>query len=104
MSSETIQTMSFSAKYTSPTNAPFTVTHELQTPPSGTTDPNVSDKVKYLSDLRKATATIQEQVNKELTQRMDEDKAREATKNGHISNVDEAKEEENYGEEVQEED
>ena len=58
----------------------------------------------YLGALRKATAELQERINAELTQRMEEDKARDATdaaekgmKNGV---VDEGKEEENYGEEV----
>ena len=91
------------ASYISPSNAPFTVAHELEAPPSGTTNPTVPDKTKYLNDLRKATATMQEQINKELTQRMEEDKAQEATKNGKApKGVDEAKEEENYGEEAPE--
>lgn len=98
------ENMSLSATYASPTNAPFTVTHDLQSPPSGTTSPTVPDKTKYLSDLRKATATMQEQINKELTQRMEEDKAQEAARSGKAPKraVDEAKEEENYGEEVPE--
>ncbi|ROW17028.1 hypothetical protein VPNG_01255 [Cytospora leucostoma] len=96
--------ISLTASYRSPSNAPFTVAHELQAPPSGTTNPTVPDKTKYLNDLRKATASLQEQINKELTQRMEEDKATEASKNGKApKGVDEAKEEENYGEEVPEE-
>lgn len=97
--------LSFTATYSSPTNAPFVITHELQAPPSGTTNPTVPDKTKYLSSLREATATMQEQINKELTQRMEEDKACEASKNGGKTSkvVDDAKEEENYGEEAQEE-
>lgn len=97
--------LSLTATYTSPTNAPFVVTHELQAPVSGTTNPTVPEKTKYLSALHDATATMQEQVNKELTRRMEEDKAREASKNGGHTpkGVDEAKEEENYGEEAQEE-
>lgn len=96
--------LSFTATYASPTNAPFVITYELQAPPSGTANPTVPDKTKYLSGLRAATATMQEQINKELTQRMEEDKAREASKNGNMSKVvDDAKEEENYGEEAQEE-
>lgn len=95
--------LSFTATYTSPSNAHFVITHELQAPASGTTNPTVPDKTKYLSDLRAATATMQEQINKELTRRMDEDKAREASKNNGSASVDDAKEEENYGEEVQEE-
>lgn len=92
---------SLTASYRSPSNAPFAITHELQAPPSGTTDPTVPDKTRYLNDLRKATASLQEQINKELTQRMEEDKAAEA--GNAPRGVDDAKEEENYGEEVPEE-
>lgn len=94
------QNMSLTGTYSSPTNAPFTTTQELQAPSSGTVNPTVPDKTKYLSDLRKAVATMQDQVNKELTSRMEDDKAREAGKNGKPL-VDDAEEEENYGEEVQ---
>ncbi|KAJ0125395.1 gon7 family protein [Diaporthe amygdali] len=97
------QKLSLTGTYSSPSNAPFTTTHDLQAPASGTVNPTVADKTKYLSDLRKATAAMQDQINKELTQRMEEDKAREAGKNGKVA-ADDAKEEENYGEEVQEED
>lgn len=104
MASSIGQKLSLSASYTSPTNAPFTLTHALEAPTSGTINPSVPDKTKYLAELRQATATMQEQINKELTQRMEEDKAVEATKNGKAAHgVDEAKEEENYGEEAQEE-
>jgi hypothetical protein len=97
------QNMSLTGTYSSPTNAPFTSTHELQAPPSGTVNPTVQDKTKYLSDLRKAVTTMQDQVNKELTLRMEEDKQREAGQNEKPL-VDDAKEEENYGEEAQGED
>jgi Cu2+-containing amine oxidase len=48
---------------------------------------------------------MQETINKELTSRMEEDKAREAAATGITKSkvVDEAKEEDNYGEEVVEE-
>jgi hypothetical protein len=92
-----------SATYNSPTNAPFTAIHKLSTPPSSKTE----DQTSYLSTLRKATSELQETINKELTQRMEEDKAREAaTSNGNaakVKGVDEAAEEDNYGEEVVEE-
>jgi hypothetical protein len=50
---------------------------------------------------------MQEQINKELTQRMEEDKAKEAegvngTSKAKAIGVDETKEEDNYGEEVPE--
>lgn len=94
------QNLSLTGTYSSPTNPPFTTTHELQAPPSGTMNPPVPEKTKYLSDLRKAVATMQDHVNQELTSRMEDDKAREAGKNGRPV-VDDAKEEENYGEEAQ---
>lgn len=98
--------LSLTGTYSSPTNAPFTTAHELQAPPSGTVNPTVPDKTRYLSDLRKAVATMQDQVNTELTQRMEEDKAKEAGKNGKNGKpaVDDAKEEQNYGEEEVQED
>jgi hypothetical protein len=92
------------AIYSSPQNEAFTHTHQISTP---ATD-KVSDRTAYLSALRKAVIDMQERVNKELTSRMEEDKVRETgaangiEKNGGV--VDEAKEEDNYGEEVVEED
>ncbi len=89
-----------SATYNSPTNEPFIQAQKLPAPPS--TKP--ADRTNYLSALRKATAKMQESINKELTARMEEDnsKAREnGVANGAKSKgVDEAKEEDNYGEEV----
>jgi hypothetical protein len=88
------------ATYDSPTNAAFSHRHQLPAPATSDT----ADRVAYLGALRKATAELQERLNVELTQRMEEDKARDETgaaekglKNGV---VDEGKEEENYGEEV----
>ena len=90
-----------SATYQSPTNKSFTRTTQLPAPP--TTNP--TDRTSYLAALRKATAEMQETINKELTSRMEEDKAREAAATGITKSkvVDEAKEEDNYGEEVVEE-
>jgi hypothetical protein len=84
---------SLKTTYSSPTNAPFTLTQPLPAP---------TDKTAYLAALRKATSQMQEHINKELTSRMEEDKALAggASKGG----VDEANEEDNYGEEVPEED
>ncbi|TVY76051.1 hypothetical protein LSUE1_G006439 [Lachnellula suecica] len=83
------KTPSLTTTYTSPTNAPFTHTTPLPAP---------TDKAAYLSALRTATTQMQEQVNKELTARMEQDKALAD------GGVDEAKEEDNYGEEVAEDD
>lgn len=92
-----------SATYQSPTNPPFTFSQPLSVPSSETVD----SRTKYLKDLGQAVARMQDEVNKELTARMDADKARDAaaTTNGRAgrADVDEAKEEENYGEEVMEE-
>ncbi|CCE27380.1 hypothetical protein E4U35_007166 [Claviceps purpurea] len=80
------------ATYSSPDNKHFTVTKTLDSPPSASPE----DKTTYLEALRKAVTETQEQINKELTARMEEDVAR-----GTATAQD--KEEENYGEEVQEE-
>jgi hypothetical protein len=89
-----------SATYTSPTNAPFTLALPISAPIDNT---NVESKTKYLSDLRQSVTSLQDQVNKELTARMEEDKAREAAAANGAKMVDDEKEEENYGEEVVEE-
>lgn len=79
--------------YNSPTNAPFSFVTNL---------PSQSDKTAYLSSLRNAIAETQEQINKELTSRMEDDKATAAAKGAPTK--DDATEEDNYGEEVPEED
>lgn len=95
--------IALTAAYKSPDNGRFTIEKHIPAPPSISSQ----DKSKYLEALRKAVTETQEQVNKELTARMEEDKAREATSNGGgvaaKLGTDEDKEEENYGEEVQEE-
>lgn len=93
--------MPLTATYASPTNAPFTFTTPLAPPTSGTAAPTVADKTAYLAALRTAAAGLQEQINKELTQRMDEDNKTAAS---NKKALDDAKAEENYGEEGQEED
>ncbi|KAL6886978.1 hypothetical protein GGI43DRAFT_388436 [Trichoderma evansii] len=76
-------------------DVPFSITKSIPAPPTPL-DP--AGKSKYLESLRACVAAAQDQINKELTTRMEEDKAREGA-----AAVDEEKEEENYGEEVQEE-
>ncbi|KAH8168883.1 gon7 family protein [Sarocladium implicatum] len=94
------QTPKLTASYASPDNAAFQTSEPLPSLPSA---PSVDEKTKYLSALREAVSSTQDQVNKELTQRMEDDKTRLA--NGAAgAKVDDAKEEENYGEEVPEED
>lgn len=88
---------SLTAAYSSPTSDPFTISTSL---PALQSPPSVAGKTSYLAALRTAVTDAQVHINKELTSRMEEDKARDAaSKNGLI---DDAKEEENYGEEVQE--
>jgi hypothetical protein len=92
---ESQPTYTLSATYTSTSgNTPFTITALLDAPSS--TLPAVQSKSDYLQRLRSSILTIQDQVNKELTTRMEEDNANSAAP------VD-SKDEENYGEEVQEE-
>ncbi|QSZ32515.1 hypothetical protein DSL72_002093 [Monilinia vaccinii-corymbosi] len=86
-----------SATYSSPNNEKFEHIRKLPTP---TTSDNVSDRTAYLGALRKATVEMQEKINKELTARMAEDKLRETGSKVHGGVIDEAKEEDNYGEEM----
>ncbi|KAF5022064.1 hypothetical protein F66182_5891 [Fusarium sp. NRRL 66182] len=80
------------ADYTSPESEPFKVSHKL---PAISSTASTSDKSSYLKALRASITETQATINQELTARMEQDKARDAAA--------EAKEEENYGEEVQEE-
>ncbi len=88
--------MDFSVKYSSPTNDAFVLTEHLALPRPAA----VQDKTHYLDQLRQAVSSMQENVNKELTRRMEEDKTGEGETR---SAVDEAKDEDNYGEELVEE-
>jgi hypothetical protein len=97
----TLSAKTFKAAYASPSSDSFTITKPLVPPKSCSVD----EKSRYLQDLRSAAASVQDQVNKELTQRMEEDKARETASTGtsatrHKRAADDAREEENYGEEV----
>ncbi|KAJ4415393.1 hypothetical protein N0V85_002731 [Neurospora sp. IMI 360204] len=62
-----------------------------------------SDRAKYLHELRQIAATFQDDINRELTQRMEEDNKRAPQNQSKGKKEEEAKEEENYGEEVVEE-
>ncbi|KAL2155379.1 hypothetical protein VTH82DRAFT_120 [Thermothelomyces myriococcoides] len=96
------QQPALSATYTSATNEGFDVCIPITAPVDSTT---VEAKAKYLSELRQSVISLQDRVNKELTARMEEDKAQEASSaaGSGAKAVDDEKEEENYGEEVQEE-
>ncbi|KAI1652842.1 hypothetical protein F4813DRAFT_394291 [Daldinia decipiens] len=86
----------------------FALSTSLSLPESGTTD----HKTLYLRTLREAVSSLQDDVNSELTARMEKE-AHEAAVIGDgkrggksitAAGVDEAVEEENYGEEVVEDD
>ncbi|KAK2612819.1 hypothetical protein QQS21_001099 [Conoideocrella luteorostrata] len=100
MASENYQ-VNLTAAYKSPDNESFTITKVLPAMQSA----SVEDKTTYLGAVRKAVTETQEQINKELTARMEEEKIRGAT-SGLATKLgaDEDKEEENYGEEAQYED
>ena len=89
-----------SATYQSPNSESFTLKEVTATPPT--------DKTAYLGALRKATTKMQKQINAELTARMEGDQIRESGSTNGASKskgvIDEAQEEDNYGEEVAEED
>ncbi|KAI0834036.1 hypothetical protein F5Y06DRAFT_180634 [Hypoxylon sp. FL0890] len=85
--------------------APFTISMPLALPDSD----SAMHKMAYLSCLRDVVSTLQERVNSELTARMEEEVrelAATSTTNGRVEkgvvagSLDEATEEENYGEEV----
>ncbi|EKD12743.1 hypothetical protein MBM_08972 [Drepanopeziza brunnea f. sp. 'multigermtubi' MB_m1] len=83
----TQQTPTLTASYTSPTNPPFTHTASLpalpapaspqttttQTPPTPAAAAATAQKKAYLAALRQATLQMQQEVNRELTARMEED-------------------------------
>ncbi|KAL1888991.1 hypothetical protein Cpir12675_005964 [Ceratocystis pirilliformis] len=82
------------ASYSSPTNEAFKITKSLSPPASG----SPTDKSVYLSSLRSAVLALQDGVNRELTARMEEDNAKSKLAG---AGVDDSKEEENYGEDIQ---
>lgn len=65
--------------------------------PSSSTQ-NTKEKTEYLSALRKSVILLQAEVNEYLTARMEDDKA---TTGSSGQAVDEQKQEQNYGEEVE---
>ncbi|OTB04816.1 hypothetical protein M426DRAFT_11181 [Hypoxylon sp. CI-4A] len=88
---------------------PFTISTQLSLPSTE----SAAHKTTYLNTLREAVLSLQERVNSELTRRMEEEVREVAalstdpsTSNGKrvdgagAAQIDEAAEEENYGEEV----
>jgi len=66
--------------------------------------PTPKETTAYIASLRNSLLEMQNDINAYLTQKMEEDKAAAATNgNGIADKVDEQKEEENYGEEVEDE-
>ncbi|KAK0705041.1 hypothetical protein B0H67DRAFT_369066 [Lasiosphaeris hirsuta] len=101
------QPLILSAVYTSGTgNEPLALLNPVNPPPCGTEATAVEIKSAYLSSLRGVVLTTQDQINKELTARMGEDNLKvqelSAAKDGNRKVIDDAKEEENYGEVVEE--
>ncbi|RHZ61101.1 hypothetical protein CDV55_105012 [Aspergillus turcosus] len=93
------------AVYESPQPSTHTFEYQLSSPAPFSTSSAEKTKVKvaYLSELRSLVPKLQDEINVFLTQRMEEDK-KEAEAQGRQLSEKEAKEEENYGEEVVEED
>ena len=97
----------FTATYTNSTSLSPSFTLTKDVPTTSTSSPmSTSDRANYLRELRQIAATFQDDINRELTARMEEDNKRAAAASGGKSKAEEeaAKEEENYGEEVVEED
>lgn len=86
---------SLKAQYTSPTGS-----HEFNTPVAAPCkdNPSTSERTKYLAELRANTKQLQADVNKFLTEKMEEDKAR-GDGSGTKDKKNEEIEEQNYGEE-----
>ncbi|KAI8958277.1 hypothetical protein F5Y11DRAFT_44445 [Daldinia sp. FL1419] len=89
--------------------APFSISTPLSLTDSAVTH----HKISYLRTLREAVSSLQDRVNNELTARMEKEIHETATaakdgkgsgKSATTAGVDEATEEENYGEEVVQDD
>ena len=86
---------SLKAQYTSPHES-----HEFNTPIVAPCkdNPSTSERTKYLAELRAHTKKLQADVNKYLTEKMEEDKAR-SDESASKDKKHEEFEEQNYGEE-----
>lgn len=97
-----------SASYSSPQppHTSYTFRHEIAAPfPSDhKKQVSVTTKKAYLSELRGLVTLVQAEVNVFLTERMEEDKQRAGGEATSKDAEQEAKEEENYGEENVEDD
>lgn len=101
------QPTSLRALYSSPDAPTRTFHHDLSSSPVASDpsqkDENVKAKTAYLSELKGLVSTLQDEINAFLTERMEEDKKSAEAQGQKVSDK-EAKEEENYGEEVVEDD
>lgn len=88
------ETPNLTATYASPANEPFALAKAIPAPPTAA----LADKTQFLRAVRQAVDDAQALVNRGLTERMREDGARDAAAAAELD-VDEAKAEENYGEE-----
>lgn len=93
------ETPLLTASYKSPI-ATQSFSHSLPALPKADAD-NVDSKTDYLAALRANAVKLQGEINEFLTKKMEEDKADEGDKK---RKVDEAREEEMYGEEDPEKD
>lgn len=96
-----------SASYSSPQppHTSYTFRHEVAAPfPADKEQESVATKKAYLSELRGLVTLVQAEVNVFLTERMEEDKQRAGAAGAGKDAEQEAKEEENYGEENVEDD
>ena len=94
-----------SASYSSPQppHTSYTFRHEIAAPFPSQHEP-VATKKAYLAELRGLVTLVQAEVNVFLTERMEEDKQRAGGDATSKDAEQEAKEEENYGEENVEDD
>ncbi|KAL4749138.1 hypothetical protein BDW72DRAFT_141663 [Aspergillus terricola var. indicus] len=90
------------AQYTSP-QLNRTFEHTVNSPAPSPSDENIKVKIAYLSELRKLVPALQNDINLFLTERMEVDKKIAEAQGCQLSEK-EAKEEENYGEEVVDDD
>ena len=95
------------AEYQSPTGSKD-FQHAISAPPSQDTKPlDTQAKTKYLSNLRASSKQLQEDINKFLTEKMEEDKRAQGQVTMNGASKQKAKdelEEETYGEEAPEDD
>lgn len=79
-------------------SAPSTASRSFsQTLPACAQTPSTEERTAYLASLHASIGKMQDEVNAFLTQKMEEDKM---SAGNAAQTADEAKEEENYGEEV----